>query len=211
RRRWRSRFRYERGAFGARSVLARRGLASLRGKVDVVMQVGAGFTPPIQDGLPYVLYCDWSMALSMRHHDNPQSAPSGLSLVEQQRANEREKAVYRGASRIFTISGKLRESLIEDYQLRPERVVLAYAGANIDLSGIPERPARRPEGKLPTVLFIANEFYRKGGDVLLRSFRLVRQSIPDAQLTIVGAELEIQQEGVNVVGTLQKHIPEQRL
>jgi alpha-maltose-1-phosphate synthase len=208
--RWRARFRYGRAAFFLRSLLARRGLERAGNEADVILQIGATFAPPGKSKLPYALYCDWNMALSMQHRDSAQSATSGLSVDEMRRLNEQQRAVYRDAAVIFTISERLRRSFIEDYDLRPDRLVTAYPGANVDLSSVPPRALGRPAGRPPTVLFIGNEFERKGGDALVRAFRAVRARIADARLMIVGpTDVKVDEPGVDMVGRLRKDIPEQ--
>jgi len=205
--RWRARYRFGHLAHQIRSTIARRALASLREEVDLVFQIGATFAPPSAGRIPYVVYCDWNMSLSIRNSANNLSATGGLSTDEADRVNRTQQSIYTGSARIFTISERLRESFIEDYQILPDRVVRAYAGANLDLSSIPLRP-REDNNDCPTILFIGKEFERKGGDVLLRTFQSVRQKVPNARLLIIGpTNLDVHEAGVEVIGSLSKKIP----
>lgn len=206
--RWRARFRYGDPAFHVRSLMAHLGLARLGRRVDVVLQIGATFAPP--QGVPYALYADWNMALSSRFRDNAQAATTGLTPSEERQINERQRAVYRGARAIFTISERLRQSFIEDYAIAPDRVVCAYPGANVSPEAQKGREGARPAGRPPTILFVGFEFARKGGDVLVRALGLVRRRLPDARLVIIGpTDLQIDEPGVEVVGRLRNDVPEE--
>src|SRR5262245_8596284 len=65
--RWRARFRYGHRAFAARSAIARRAITGPAKDADIILQIGATFSPPECLRIPYTLYCDWNMALSIRH------------------------------------------------------------------------------------------------------------------------------------------------
>ena len=207
--RWRARFRYGKIASKARSLKACRMMVPLDDQVDIVFQIGATFTPPVADShIPYVLYCDWNMALSIRNSANNQSASGGLTKSEAEDANTMQHGIYAHAARIFTISERLRESFIEDYRISAEHVVRAYAGANLDLMTIPPvRPVDHDLAHNPTILFIGKEFVRKGGDVLLRAFQIVRQKVPNARLLIIGTtNIDTHDNGVEFVGLLRKEV-----
>ena len=207
--RWRARFRYGKIASKARSLKACRMMVPLDDQVDIVFQIGATFTPPVADShIPYVLYCDWNMALSIRNSANNHSASGGLTKSEAEDANTMQHGIYAHAARIFTISERLRESFIEDYRISAEHVVRAYAGANLDLMTIPPvRPVDHDLAHNPTILFIGKEFVRKGGDVLLRAFQIVRQKVPNARLLIIGTtNIDTHDNGVEFVGLLRKEV-----
>jgi len=171
-----------------------------------VFQVGAIFEPPTTGGIPYVLYCDWNMALSIRLQSHP-----GLSSKDAGWINDKQRAIYAGAATIFTICDRLRQSFIDDYLIAPEKVVRAYPGANVDANSIPARPLERDRTNPPSILFIGKEFRRKGGDTLLEAFRLVRREMANARLVCVGVEdLEPNQPGVESLGLLRKSNPSER-
>jgi alpha-maltose-1-phosphate synthase len=202
---WRARFRYGTVSARAKSRLAERGFATLQQRPDVVLQIGATFTPPGMDRTPYALYCDWNFALSIKNSSNRYSAIHQMPEDEAERINARQAKLYRGAAAIFTISERLRHSFIEDYRLPLDRVVAVNAGPNIAMSHLvaPDRADRR--GHPPTILFVGKEFERKGGDVLLQAFARVRERIAHARLIIVGPlDLRDRPEGVEFLGLLRK-------
>lgn len=56
----------------------------------------------------------------------------------------------------------------------------------------------------PHVLFIGKDWSRKGGEVLVEAFAELKRRIPRARLTIMGCSPEIDQDGVDVLGFLDK-------
>ena len=69
----------------------------------------------------------------------------------------------------------------------------------MNFGGLPE-VVDRPSGP-PTVLFVGNDFERKGGRQLLAAFADLRRRVPHARLQIVGATHPIPaQPGVEVLG-----------
>lgn len=209
--RWRARYRYGAVAAATRHAVARARMLALPVRADVVLQLGASFSPPDAGRTPFALYCDWNMALSRRAAATGVFAAAALPPAEMRRAEAREAAIYRRASRIFTISAKLRQSFLEDHGLDPGRVVVAYPGVNLAAGEIPPRPGRRPAERARRILFVGKEFERKGGDVLVAAFREVRRALGDVTLTIIGPDgLQVAGEGVEVVGPLRSDVPRER-
>jgi glycosyltransferase involved in cell wall biosynthesis len=58
------------------------------------------------------------------------------------------------------------------------------------------------------VLFVGRQFHRKGGDVLVESFRRVRQQLRDARLVIAGQPIgSVGGAGITCLGDLDKNSP----
>jgi glycosyltransferase involved in cell wall biosynthesis len=207
--RWRARFQLGPEAFAARSRRAVRGLRERAAGTDVIFQIGATFRPA-EIPVPYVLYCDWNMALTIREAAAGSSVAARLPTAEAAAINAREAEIYRGAGVVFSVSERLRQSFLEDYHLPPDRVCTVYAGANFDVSAIPERPEETPVHHVPTVLFVAKLFWNKGGDVLLTAFKEVRREVPNARLLVVGpSDLKLNEPGVELLGRLRKADPQE--
>jgi glycosyltransferase involved in cell wall biosynthesis len=84
-------------------------------------------------------------------------------------------------------------------------------GAGVNLT---ECPPFNPDKdySAPRVLFIGVDFARKGGPQLLEAFRIVRETMPHAELHIVGpAEIPEIPIGVVFHGRLSKSDPQQKL
>jgi len=110
-------------------------------------------------------------------------------------------AVFRSMDVIFTLSEWAARSVIEDYGIAPERVVVSGAGANLEAP-----PPRRTEH--PMILFVGWDWERKGGPAILDAFRVARQSIPDLELAIVGCTPVADEPGVTVIGPLDRRDPD---
>jgi glycosyltransferase involved in cell wall biosynthesis len=175
--------------------------------VDVILQFGATFEV-VTSKTPIVLYCDGNIANSKRAMAVGQSEAAFLTAREIEGVLERERRVYAGAARILTLSERLRQSFIEDFQIPEERVRTIFAGPNFDVTRIPS-PSSKVRPGPPTVLFVGRQFQRKGGDILLEAFRLLKQRLPDARLVIVGpTDLSVDISGVEMLGLLDKSTPD---
>ncbi len=118
---------------------------------------------------------------------------------------------YQNAAMIFTISERLRQSFIDLYGIHPDKVMTAYAGPNFDMDLIKAKlDIPKPAGP-PTILFIAKEFKRKGGDTVAEAFKIVQSAIPDARLIFAGSStIPSEFEGIkNIIslGLLDKSNP----
>lgn len=209
RRAWIERFFKSQLAISFRSANARRALAQVDRDhqrrhghpVDVIFQTHALFE--LRDPR-VVLYIDCT------HHQSAQQWPDWNPLRGRalERWYARERRQYRAAAHVFAFSHETRYSLIEDYGVAPDKVTVVGAGLNFDQ--LPDPPTRAAldthDGaasahRPPTILFVGNDFVRKGGEQLLDAFRVVRATIPDARLRIVGTPHPIAaQPGVEIIG-----------
>jgi len=194
--RWAERF--YKSAYGTdlRSRNAARALHGLD-EPDAVFQIHALFDLAHE---PTVLYVDCTHRQSARHWPawNPLR---GRALRDWY---DRETRSYHAARHIFSFSTTTAASLVDDYGVPASRVTITGAGANLD-----ELPGPRPTGAdrvrtAPTILFIGNDFVRKGGMVLLEAFERVRSVLPDARLQLVGTDPGIApRPGVEVLGRIR--------
>jgi glycosyltransferase involved in cell wall biosynthesis len=146
-----------------------------------LLQIGALYSgPEIQSQGGYCTsYHDGNLALRLR-------SPYGRLLVSDnlvEKAMAYERRLYHRLDLILTMSEYLRRSFIDDFGVRPNRVVNIGAGANLDeLPEVVPVETRKGQG----ILFIGADFERKGGRVLLEAFAGVRRQLPEAELHIVG-------------------------
>jgi len=111
---------------------------------------------------------------------------------------------------VFTFSEYLRKSFIVDFGLDEKRVFNVGGGVNVEK--IPAAPAGK-NYESQEILFVGVDFERKGGNELLSAFRIVRGTLPNAQLHIVGPHrlpCGADQPGITFHGNLDKSIPAQR-
>ncbi|MGB0388209.1 MAG: glycosyltransferase family 4 protein [Ardenticatenaceae bacterium] len=207
--RWRQRFYMNVPAFRARSRRTASYLHSMQGKADMVFQLGVLFDAHWKKSyFPSVIYGDYTATLSSKQPDAGRS-PFTAKQLKQWIALE-QQALDR-ATHICAWSDFTRASFLSDYQLPPERVTTVGGGLNFatlpDLPSTPVpalRQAQEPlvEGHPPTALFIGKDFYRKGGDLLLRAFAQTRAQIPDARLLMLTSDpipADLPTEGVEVI------------
>lgn len=110
-----------------------------------------------------------------------------------------ERESYHRATLVFTRSSNISQSLIEQYELPPENAVCVGVGSNIiarDIDLDEERYANKH------ILFVGIDWERKGGPELVRAFRRILQSHPEARLTIVGASHPIDLPNCQVIGRI---------
>ncbi|MGQ9627155.1 MAG: glycosyltransferase family 4 protein [Anaerolineae bacterium] len=192
--RWRERFDLNVRSFMQLSHMAGRMLAALRADFDLVFQLRTMYAPGYPPGpWPYAILVDNTYVLSDRYY--PPWAPMGP--LEKSRWLELERVTYHQALAVFARTHWVRNSLIEDYGLPPERAVWVGTGCHFALETLPESK-ESDDGR--TVLFVGKDFKRKGVPTLLEAFVLVRRRLPDARLILVGRDVPIHQDGVEVLG-----------
>jgi glycosyltransferase involved in cell wall biosynthesis len=133
----------------------------------------------LASGVRHYLYCDHTWALSRLHH-----VLARRYTARAMRAfEEGERTALAQMTHIFTFGRYVRENLIAHYGLAPSRVTAVGSGM-----GAIEPYAGPKHYDRPRLLFVAKHLFQaKGGVLLLEAFAKVRQSRPDATLTIVGS------------------------
>lgn len=177
--RWRAAASINPEAFLYRTALARQRLAALAGQYDLIFQLhtltAPGSFPPER---PFVLATDNTFMLSEQYW--PDWVP-----VKNRRARERwialEREVYQQAAYVFPWSEFTRRSMLDDYGLNPDKVIVVGAGTDLHLDRLDDK-----RYDTPVALFVGIEFERKGGPTLLAAWRQVTAQLPDARLLIAG-------------------------
>jgi glycosyltransferase involved in cell wall biosynthesis len=98
-----------------------------------------------------------------------------------------EQGIYDHAALIFTRSSNISKSLNEQYHISPEKMVLAGVGSNIEINDV---KADNNNYSNKNILFVGNDWERKGGPTLLSAFQKILGKHPDARLTIVGSSVQ---------------------
>jgi alpha-maltose-1-phosphate synthase len=206
--RWWARYHLGAVPFEFRSRRAQKHIRAYKGRIDLILQIGATFEPRGRGTIPYVLYCDGNARFAERGQTGGQAEVTALTPAELADTIDRECSVYGSASAVMTLSEVLRQSFIEDFGKPEDRTVTVGAGPNFDPAealGIEVTAAKQP-----TILFVGRSFERKGGDLLLSAFSTVREHVPDAQLVIAGpSNLDIAGPGIRLLGSLRKEVPEE--
>ncbi len=188
---WGERFYKNLQAFKLRSSNGRHQLARVRQPFDVVLQVHALFRT---QGAPYMIYVDNT------HHQSVQGWPGWSPLSERKLAQwyALERATYDQASHLFTMGAAAARSLVTFYGIPEERVSIVGGGANFDIL-----PTLSTQPRKPVILFVGNDYRRKGGDTLIAAFRRVRQQLPAARLLLVGTPVAVDEPGIQVLGRIK--------
>ena len=93
--------------------------------------------------------------------------------------------LYGRLDYIFTMSQWLADSFVRDFGVGHSKLTPIGAGINLPYT----REITNKSYESPAILFVGKAFERKGVLYLLEAFRLVRQEIPSATLTLIGPEL----------------------
>ena len=178
--RWRKRYWQNNPAFRARSRLASASVRSLGKEVDAVMQISLLFDSNWEPSdVPKFIYTDYTAHLSARRPDAGRSPFTPRQFDEWIRMEER---AYTRSTHIFTRGKFVRESLLVDYGLSPDKVTAV--GGGVSFSSLPEANLGQ-ESENPVAFFLGRDFYRKGGDILLKAFAQARDEYPQAKLLVM--------------------------
>ncbi|OIM22331.1 hypothetical protein ATX60_10035 [Oenococcus oeni] len=152
------------------------------------------------------IYQDLSISslLFIKEHDIKAFNYSGFQKIPIENIemrNSLQTTRYENAKFIFTMSKWLRDFLIVNEGYSKEKVI--YVGAGINLSAKDIKPKAKNKKR---ILFVGKDFKRKGGDLVIKSFKHLRDNyLSDAELYIAGP-LDIGElkntPGVHFVGVL---------
>ena len=112
--------------------------------------------------VPTVVSIDATSALISRIHPFP--APITYKPII-----ALERRCFHAAKHIITFSDWARKSVIEDYGIPPQKVTTVYPGVPQELF-IQATPIDKRKGGKIRLLFVGNDFVRKGGEDLLAVF-----------------------------------------
>lgn len=161
---------------------------------DVILQTS--WPPAIRSkpSKPYYIYQDFTREMVKRMY--PPFARF-YTEVDKNRYYKLEMETYHNATGLFTFSNQMKNSLIEDYDVEPEKIIKVLVGVNLK-----KMPAYKKRYDKKNILFVADRstFELKGGNTLLRAFKEVKKEVKDVQLHIVGTVLNIEDRGIIAEG-----------
>lgn len=189
---WFAQARRRRGAYIAE-------IARLEG-CDLVLCTGT-LDAPIGSGCDYAIWLDNTFALLQRSAVRLPYSRSAVAEIERL-----ERAALTNASAVLPFSEHVRDSVIHDYGVSPERVKAVGCGSG----QLPEFTEEKDfsQGHL---LFVAKHlFSAKGGDLLLAAFPIIKAARPQTKLILIGnAEAHSKaagMEGVEVHGFVERDV-----
>lgn len=170
-------------AFARRSHRMQKFIKTHQKKFDVILQIGGLFdSSAIESGIPVVIYTDNTTMITSRY---PNSGRFMFTHQDFETWIRMEKNLYQKAAHICVRSQLVKRSLITDYGIAEKNITVIGGGVNF--STLPGLPERKDRSKF-SILFIGTDFYRKGGDIVLKAFSLLFQTFPQAELIIVTKE-----------------------
>lgn len=185
------------GLVRVRSVVARRRLAGA--ELDGCIQIGASL--PLATGAPVVTYEDMTVRQALEY---PYDHWSTLRCRDVDRRVEGQRRAYREARACCVTNSWARRSLVDDYGVDPGKVHVVGVGTN----HAPRRVER--DWSRPRFLFVGREWERKNGPAVVRAFAQLRDSLPEAELHLVGEHSAVTLPGVVDHGPLSQEVPQER-
>lgn len=117
---------------------------------------------PLFKKIPSVVSIDYTAALLATEHPAPAHITYKPIIAF-------ERKCFEAAAHIITWSERVRNSVIDSYEIPPKKVTVIPPPALLDFfTGI--APRQLSTQKLPRLLFVGNDFVRKGGEDLLQVF-----------------------------------------
>jgi glycosyltransferase involved in cell wall biosynthesis len=189
---WKERFYKNLLAFYFQSLNAKKWLSKKHQHIDYSFQHGAmynNFSP--NNPIPNILYLDYTSTLSKKSDFAGRSPFSGKKYFDWLK---KETEVYQQSEYIFVRSKMVKTSLMIDYGIDAEKIFVVGGGANF--TNIPSlKNDKRTNNKIK-FLFIGKDFYRKGGDIVLESFKEIHQKYPFSELTMITNIPKAYQSGI---------------
>ena len=170
---------------------------------DAQLDVFHGLTPWVatRPRRPYVGWSDCTFADYVDiYHDRARFSAEDLARIE-----AAEGRWLRSARRVLFTSDWAMRRAIAQHRLAADRVDC------LGVFGAIEPPDRDAFAGGQTFAFVCSDFNAKGGPVVLAALRLLRDTHPDATVTLVGhAPRHIAgQPGLTCAGYLRKEVPDE--
>ncbi len=119
---------------------------------------------------------------------------------------------FRNADYLVTWSQWAKNSLVDDYDIDPNKITVVPPGVNVKYWTRPDE--RNGHNKIVKILFVGNDLQRKGGYDLIKAFRQLRnerqdgwEMKPEIQLHMVTKEKLPKEPGLRVYNDLKPNSP----
>lgn len=125
--------------------------------------------------------------ISIRNYKNSEKHLSLISRISDYLISK----LYRRADAIVPVSKLIRESLIVDYNISPEKINVIYNPYSIDeisnLASVKLETAYSDfYDNSKVIITVGRKTHQKGFWHLVKAFNLVKQNVPEAKLVIIG-------------------------
>jgi glycosyltransferase involved in cell wall biosynthesis len=155
---------------------------------------------PFLDRTPCAYFSDAAVGPLFQYYDRY----AALSARSRRLADDQERKVIASRCEIVLASHWAARTAAEHYGVPPARFYVAPLGPNLDPEPGPTAPPPA-DGPL-RLLFVGYDWRRKGGALVLAAFKILRATLKDVELHIVGARPEAARglDGVRLYGKLSK-------
>lgn len=168
---------------------------------DAVLNFFHGSTPwlDIRQTKPYSFYTDCCFATYLTVYHNP----ADFSAKQVKQLYKKEEAFYKNARAVFFSSQWALNETKKKYNLNGDNFYRAGLGSGLEGS------IKQKKNAHPFFLFIALDFYGKGGMQIVKAFNSIKNIFPEFSLIIVGerppAEI-LNSPGIRYEGYLNKSV-----
>ena len=167
--------------------------ATNEGRTVIFQQISpALFSLPFLHGLRSYIYLDWTRKL-YEPIVNPKLSSSVTTALHSK--------VLKAVSGVLAFTGASEQSLIDDYKVSPERIFRIPMPFDVFGTAISQPNLNGPL----KVLFVGGDFFRKGGDVVLRWFQGFK-GCPIELTIITQTDLRLP-PGVRLIRTIRSAVP----
>lgn len=182
-------------AFIKKSLQTEQKILQLNYQPDFVIHLFGTYSPFWQKfDIPYAMYLDYTMSLVEK------SWLPWAPFTSREEWNawiNCERRAYQQAHHLLSMSHVVKQSLIEDYGIKPEKIAVVGSAANFQEIYQGDKKFGSKQ-----ILFNGSDFERKGGDLVLAAFEKVKQEIPDTRLVVIGKKLGLQGDGIDNPGKI---------
>jgi glycosyltransferase involved in cell wall biosynthesis len=171
-------------AWHLKSRRAQRYVRRYLNEIDVVF-LSHGLFSPYSDlpQKPYAVFTDYNYQLRYQYSHFQMAAP-WANDHDQALFLAQERDLYQNAARVFVTTQYVRRSMLEDYELCPERVIVVGYGMTRRISE--QTPSRNWTSRRLIFIGEPKSFTRKGGPELIAAFKRLRTQLDDVTLTMIG-------------------------
>ncbi|GAB4379232.1 MAG: hypothetical protein Kow0042_28430 [Calditrichia bacterium] len=161
------------------------------------------------DNIPYPVYLYGDQNFYQFYKGNPDIREAISPRILQQ-IIDFEKRQSDRCEGIFCFSRWMKDSIVNDYGIDEKKV--AVVGHGYCLPEYEDFDKREYEE--PIMLCVVTNWKKKGGDIVLKAFRMVKEHLPEIQLHIVGrlpetVSLKMKNQDIIYHGFLNKNKPEE--
>ncbi len=139
--------------------------------------------------IPFYLFQDLSLDVLIKYfqeYNHPAPGWEIFDLDDLYKRKEWQMRIYDQCAGVFAESKWLADSLIEDTGISPEKVHVVDLGINVKPE-LTHHPFEEKSKQDKTVFFIGRDFFRKGGHLVVKAFKLLRKNYSkNVRLIIAG-------------------------